>query len=100
MPIDIDVLRVHKNGDPTVVIESEQNRGKQDAELNVNKIISLDNLWRASRHEIDALRMQRTILTKNIRDKVKANLSAKSEKEVPKISTDVITRIRPQSRKA
>ena len=85
MPLDIDALRVHKNGNPTIVIESEQKRGKKNADAYINKIIALDNLWRSSRHEIDSLRKQRTILTKNIRDKVKANLSANSEKENSKI---------------
>jgi seryl-tRNA synthetase len=85
MPVDIDALRVHKNGNPTVVIESEQKRGKKNAEAYINKVIALDNLWRSNRHEIDTLRKQRTLLTKNIRDKVKANLSANSEKENSKI---------------
>ena len=84
MPIDIDHLRVHKNGNPSLVIESEQKRGKEKAEKTINKIISIDNLWRSNRHEIDTLRKQRTLLTKAIRDKIKANLSANEEKEQSK----------------
>lgn len=79
--IDIDLLRAYKGGDPRVVLESEQKRGKLNCEIAVREIISMDERWRACRHEVDTMRKERTMLTKIIRDKVRANLAAEGEKE-------------------
>eukprot|EP00945_MAST-04E_sp_MAST-4E-sp1_P006304 g6304.t1 len=84
MPIDIDTLRAHKGGDPSVCVKSECRRGNGDGESLVNSIIAADEIWRTGRQTIDNLRKQRAAITKSIRDKVRANLSPDAEKEASK----------------
>ena len=82
--IDIDLLRAYKGGDPGIVVESEQKRGKSNCENAVSEIISVDERWRACRHDVDTMRKERAVLTKTIRDKVRANLAAEDEKKQSK----------------
>ena len=82
--IDIDLLRAYKGGDPEIVVESEQKRGKSNCENAVSEIISVDERWRACRHDVDTMRKERAVLTKTIRDKVRANLAAEDEKKQSK----------------
>ena len=81
MPIDIDLIRSHKGGDPNVLIRSEQRRGNNDGKGLIERIISADEIWRKGRQTIDNLRKERAAITKSIRDKVRANLSPDTEKE-------------------
>ena len=81
MPIDIDLVRAHKGGDPSLCARSEERRGREDADSRVRNIVDVDMAWRLGRQKLDNRKKERAALSKSIRDKVRANLSPDVEKE-------------------
>jgi len=56
MPIDINLLRADKGGNPDAVRKSQRDRFKD--ETLVDQVIELDERWRKANYEMESLRME------------------------------------------
>lgn len=79
MPIDIRYLRDRSLALDTLR-ESEELRGRGNE--TVNCAVNYDIVWRQLRAECDALRNQRKLLTKIIRDKIKSNRKDEAKNDI------------------
>ena len=71
MPIDINLLRAEKGGDPEKVRQSQKDRYKD--EKVVDEIIDLDEQWRKSNYKTETLRMDFNKVNKEIAERKKAS---------------------------
>ena len=71
MPIDINLLRKEKGGDPDAVKKSQKDRFAD--ETLVDTIIDLDEKWRKSNYQMETLRMEFGKINKEIADKKKSS---------------------------
>ena len=71
MPIDINLLRKDKGGDPEMVRQSEQRR-QRDGKI-VDEIIEIDNEWWKTRFNLDKANGELNKMSKEIKDRVKAS---------------------------
>ena len=71
MPIDINLLRAEKGGDPELVKKSQRERFAD--ETLVDQVIELDEQWRKSNYKWETLKMEFNKLNKEIADKKKAS---------------------------
>lgn len=69
MPIDINLLRKEKGGDPDLVRKSEETRCR-DPKL-VDEVIELDEGWRKLRHQLNQLNKELGLISKSISKKKK-----------------------------
>jgi len=69
MPIDINLIRVDRGGNPDFVKESQRKRFAS-VEL-VDKVIEKDNAWRGIITELDNLRKQRNAIQREVGEKKK-----------------------------
>ena len=70
MPIDINLLRVDRGGDPEKVRESQRRR--YDSVELVDEIIEMDNRWRKLTAQIDDLKKEKNAIQKQVGMKMKA----------------------------
>mgnify|MGYP000981531593 CR=1 FL=1 len=71
MPIDINLLRTEKGGDPELVKKSQRDRFAD--ETLVDQVIELDEQWRKSNYKAETLRFEFGKINKEIADKKKAS---------------------------
>lgn len=71
MPIDINLLRAEKGGDPEKVRQSQRDRYKDDKL--VDEVIDLDEQWRKSNYKTETLKMEFNKVNKEIGDRKKAS---------------------------
>jgi len=71
MPIDINLLRKEKGGNPDAVKKSQKDRFADEAL--VDSIIDLDEKWRKSNYQMETLRMEFGKINKEIADKKKSS---------------------------
>ena len=71
MPIDINLLRKEKGGDPELVKKSQRERFAD--ETLVDQVIALDDQWRKSNYKWETLKMEFGKINKEIADKKKAS---------------------------
>ena len=64
MPIDINILRVERGGDPEKVRESQRRRFA-NVEL-VDEVLALDEQWRSMNFELNELKKRRNAVNKEI----------------------------------
>ena len=69
MPIDINLLRTDKGGDPEAVRKSQRERFKD--ETLVDQVIELDEKWRKSNYLMESLKMEFNASNKEIGDRKK-----------------------------
>jgi seryl-tRNA synthetase len=69
MPVDINLFRKDKGGDPDIVRKSEAVRCR-DGKI-VDEIIELDELWREKRHELNLYNKELGAISKEINQKKK-----------------------------
>jgi seryl-tRNA synthetase len=69
MPIDVNLIRAEKGGDPDAVRRSEKSRGR---EATVDKAIAADSEWRKAQFALEQQRMAAGKIQKRISDKKKA----------------------------
>lgn len=69
MPIDINLFRSEKGGDPELVRKSEAMRCR-DGKL-VDEVIEIDGEWRKRRHELNQLNKELGLISKEISKKKK-----------------------------
>ena len=74
MPIDINLLRVDKGGNPDAVRKSQKDRFAD--ETLVDQVIELDGQWIKSKYQIDTLKMEFNANNKQIADRKKADKKA------------------------
>jgi seryl-tRNA synthetase len=56
MPIDINLIRTEKGGNPDAVRKSQKDRYKD--ETLVDQVIELDEKWRKSNYSMESLKME------------------------------------------
>jgi seryl-tRNA synthetase len=96
MPIDINLIRAEKGGDPAKVIESEKKRGKTGE--NVRILIEVDKKWREERFKLDKLKERFNKLNEEIKKKkIESKGKEKCEEEV-KLRKEVCVEIEEQER--
>lgn len=78
MPIDINMLRVYKGGDPELVRESERRRFEGDANR-VDKCIALDEEWRGLVGQADDMKKLRAAANRKVATLKKAKQDATAE---------------------
>lgn len=71
MPVDINLFRKEKGGDPDIVRRSEATRCRDGAL--VDEVIELDEQWRKRRHELNLLNKELGTISKAIAQKKKAS---------------------------
>ena len=71
MPIDINLLRTDKGGDPEKVRQSQKNRFAD--ETLVDAVIELDEKWRKSNYVSEGAKMEFNKVNKEIADRKKAS---------------------------
>lgn len=71
MPIDINLLRKEKGGNPESVKKSQKDRFADEAI--VDSIIDCDERWRKSNYQMETLRMEFGKINKEIADKKKSS---------------------------
>ena len=71
MPIDINLLRKEKGGDPDQVKKSQRERFAD--ETLVDQVIDLDELWRKSNYQTESLKMEFNKINKEIGDRKKTS---------------------------
>mmetsp|Transcript_17801 Transcript_17801/g.30173 ORF Transcript_17801/g.30173 Transcript_17801/m.30173 type:complete len:94 (-) Transcript_17801:1247-1528(-) len=69
MPIDINLLRKEKGGDPELVRKSQRERFAD--ETLVDQVIELDDAWRKSNYQMESLKMEFNAINKEIAAKKK-----------------------------
>lgn len=69
MPIDINLLRKDKGGDPDIVKASELKR-QRDGKI-VDEVIELDNQWRKTRFTLDKTNEAQGKISKEIAQRAK-----------------------------
>ena len=74
MPIDINLLRVEKGGNPTLVKESQRKRGGQKAIDLVDEVLALDKEWITARFNADEINKQINAVGKKIAPLAKAKM--------------------------
>ncbi|KAM7453154.1 hypothetical protein BLSTO_06103 [Blastocystis sp. subtype 1] len=89
MPIDINLLRVSRGGNPELVRQSQRNRFAS-VEL-VDEVIALDDKWRSLTGMIDNMKKEKRILSTAIGKKRKAGEDSTEETQKVKEITDKIT---------
>jgi seryl-tRNA synthetase len=72
MPIDINLLRAEKGGNPTLVKESQRKRGGQKAVDLVDQVLLLDKEWITARFNTDEVNKQINAIGKQIAPLAKA----------------------------
>ncbi|KAM7452963.1 hypothetical protein BLSTO_06296 [Blastocystis sp. subtype 1] len=88
MPIDINLLRVSRGGNPELVRQSQRNRFAS-VEL-VDEVIALDDKWRSLTGMIDNMKKEKRILSTAIGKKRKAGEDSTEETQKVKEITDKI----------
>lgn len=79
MVLDLDLFRVHKDGNPEKVRENQRRRFK-DVKL-VDTVIEQDTLWRELRHAADNWNMLKNLCSKEIGRKMKSKEPVGAEDE-------------------
>ena len=69
MPIDINLLRKDKGGDPEKVRASQRNRFKD--ETLVDQVLEIDELWRKKQYEANTWQMESNKCNKEIGERKK-----------------------------
>jgi seryl-tRNA synthetase len=70
MPIDINLLRKEKGGDPDKVRDSEKKRFAEGEDL-VSAVIELDEQWRKANYSMETARFEFGKINKEIGDRKK-----------------------------
>ena len=91
MPLDINLFRKEKGGDPDKVRESELQRCR-DGKI-VDEVIELDEQWRKRIHELNLLRKELGVISKAIGKKKKESKGKDPCEEETKEATAVNERI-------
>uniref|UniRef100_A0A0G4I6D8 Serine-tRNA synthetase type1 N-terminal domain-containing protein n=1 Tax=Chromera velia CCMP2878 TaxID=1169474 RepID=A0A0G4I6D8_9ALVE len=84
MPIDINLLRPEKGGNPDLVRESERMRGK-DPQV-VDQIIAADQEWRQEKFNMDSLRTGLNAVSRQVRDRKKNDGSNPCTEELARVA--------------
>ena len=71
MPIDINILRADKGGDPEKVRQSQRDRFAD--ETLVDQVLELDEQWRKCNYKTETLKMEFNKVNKEIGDRKKAS---------------------------
>jgi seryl-tRNA synthetase len=71
MPIDINLLRKEKGGDPDKVRQSQRDRFAD--ETLVDQVIEIDENWRKSNYKMETLKMEFNAVNKDIANRKKAS---------------------------
>ena len=71
MPIDINLLRAEKGGDPEAIKKSQRERFAD--ETLVDQVIEIDEQWRKSNYKMETFKFEFNKLNKEIADKKKAS---------------------------
>jgi len=79
MPIDINMLRVDRGGDPEKVKASQ--RARFADETVVDQIMALDAQSRKAKHDLDNLKCEKGIVSKSAAAKKKADKKADISEE-------------------
>jgi seryl-tRNA synthetase len=90
MPLDINLFRADKGGDPDKIRESQRKRFAS-VEL-VDEIIAKDNEWRLATGDIDKLKKERNAIQKQVGLKKKANEECEDMVNQIKVISDEIER--------
>ncbi|KNH03770.1 seryl-tRNA synthetase [Perkinsela sp. CCAP 1560/4] len=69
MPLDINLFRVEKGGNPEIIRESQRRRFKDIS--TVDTVIALDKKWRASQHRLEAINRSVKLCSKAVGMKMK-----------------------------
>lgn len=77
MPIDINLLRKEKGGDPDKVRESEKRRFVE--EDHVSAVIELDELWRKANYNMETAKFQKGKISKEVGERKKKDKNDKCE---------------------
>jgi seryl-tRNA synthetase len=81
MPVDLNLLRADKGGDPEMVKASEKKRCRDGAQ--VDKVLAIDEEWRKARYELDQKNRAINAISKAIGEKKKASKGKdKCEEEI------------------
>ena len=89
MPIDINLFRADKGGDPELIKESQRRRFAS-VEL-VDEIIALDNQWRRYTGDIDFMKKERNVVQKEVGQKKKAKQECEDQvQHIKKIGENII----------
>lgn len=92
----IDIKLIREN--PEAVKENMRKKNRKDLDI-VDKIISLDQRWRKSKHEEDNLRSERNKISEKISELKKKGEDATKEMNVAKKIPNKITRIEEKRKK-
>jgi len=81
MPIDINLLRTDRGGDPEKVRASQRKRFAD--ETLVDQIIEMDAITRKAKHDLDGMNKEKNDISKVVKDKKKASKGQdKCEEEI------------------
>mmetsp|Transcript_17801 Transcript_17801/g.36164 ORF Transcript_17801/g.36164 Transcript_17801/m.36164 type:complete len:474 (+) Transcript_17801:114-1535(+) len=84
MPIDVNLLRAEKGGNPDVVRESERMRGR-DPKF-VDEIIAVDEEWRKEQFAWEQLKKDMNVVNKQVGEKKKKDRTDPCTEEVAKVA--------------
>jgi seryl-tRNA synthetase len=91
MPIDINLIRKEKGGDPEAVKKSCRDRFKD--ETIVDKVIEFDDAWRKSDYELGTLRMEFGKCNKDIGNRKKESKGQDKCEDLMKVSAEIKEKI-------
>ena len=81
MPVDLNLLRKDKGGDPDMVKASEKKRCRTGEK--VDEVLAIDEEWRKARYELDQKNRAIGAISKSIGEKKKASKGKdKCEEEI------------------
>jgi len=98
MPIDINLLRKEKGGDPEVVKKSQRERFAD--ETIVDQVIELDEKWRKSNYQMETLKMEFNAINKEIAQRKKASKGQDKCEDLVEKSKDAKTKIEEAQKEA
>lgn len=87
MPVDINLFRKEKGGDPDIVRKSEATRCRDTAL--VDEVIELDEQWRKRRHELNLLNKELADVSKVISKKKKESKGQDPCEEEKKMAVEI-----------
>lgn len=98
MPIDINLLRKEKGGNPDAVRKSQTERFA-DAAV-VDEVIALDELWRKSNYKMETLKMEFNAANKEVGDRKKASKGKDKCEELIEKTKEIKKQIEAQENEA
>jgi len=98
MPIDINLLRTEKGGNPETIKKSQQKRFGDEAI--VDEIIALDEQWRKANYQMETLKMEFNKTNKAIADRKKESKGQDKCEDLMEQSKELKTKIEEQTKLA